>query len=61
MDDNSIAGATTAATWINGRSFINVNGTAVVFAVSPATGTATVTTAGTSSGPRIRLTVIKIS
>lgn len=61
-DTTSIAGASTATTWIHGRTLIAVGGSPVVFEVSPVVGTAFVATAGTAAGVyMIRLTILKIS
>ena len=60
LDTNSIAGSTTATTWIHGRSFVTVAGTPVVVALSSVVGTAAVVLAGTSTEYMIRLTVLKI-
>ncbi len=62
LDTTSIAGASTATTWIHGRTLIAVGGSPVVFEVSPVVGTAFVVTAGTAAGVYlIRLTILKIS
>ena len=61
LDTSSIAGATTATTWIHGRTLIVVGGSPVVFEVSPVVGTASVATAGNAPGVyMVRLTVLKI-
>lgn len=62
IDNNSIAGSSTATTWIHGRSFINVTNAPEVFAISSVVGTAAVVTAGTAAGFfMVRLTILKIS
>ena len=61
LDTNSIAGSSTAATWIHGRTLVATGASPVVVAISPVVGVASVTTAGTASGNyMIRLTVLKI-
>ena len=61
LDTNSIAGSSTATTWIHGRAMVVVGGAPVVVAVSSVVGTASVVTAGTAAGSfLIRLTVLKI-
>jgi len=60
LDANTIAGASTATTWIHGRDLVTVQSTLVV-AVSSVVGTASVVTAGSAAGSYlIRLTVLKI-
>jgi hypothetical protein len=49
IDNNSIAGASTSFTWVHGRSMVVVNGSPVYVMVSSASGTAVVTSAGSSS------------
>jgi hypothetical protein len=60
LDTNSIAGSSTATTWIHGRVMEIVSST-LVFALSSVVGTAAVVAAGTSSSFMIRLTVLKIA
>ena len=61
LDTNSIAGSSTATTWIHGRAMVVVGASPVVVAVSSVVGTASVVTAGTAAGSfLIRLTVLKI-
>lgn len=61
LDTNTIAGSSTATTWIHGRAMVVVGGSPVVVAVSSVVGTASVVTAGTAAGSfLIRLTVLKI-
>lgn len=63
IDNNTISGSSTATTWIHGRAVINVpTTTPVVFALSSAIATMTVTTAGTAAGFYIvRLTILKVA
>jgi len=63
LDTNTVAGSTTATTWIHGRAFVVVpSSTPVVFAISSVVGTAAVVTAGTDAGSfMIRLTILKVS
>lgn len=61
IDTNTIAGSTTATTWIHGRAF-QVVPTSLVVAISSVVGTAAVTTAGTAAGFfMIRLTILKLA
>jgi hypothetical protein len=50
VDDNTIAGASTATTWIHGRAFVTSTPAAPWIMVSPVTGTAAIPTAGTAAG-----------
>ena len=62
IDTNTIAGSSTATTWIHGRAFVEVGAIPVVAAISSVVGTAAVVTAGTAAGfYMIRLTILKIS
>jgi hypothetical protein len=62
IDNNTIAGSTTATTWIHGRAVVVVGGAPVVAAISSVVGTAAVVTAGTAAGFfMIRLTVIQVA
>ena len=63
IDNNTIAGSTTATTWIHGRALVQVpSATPVVAAISPVVGTAAVVTAGTAAGFfMIRLTILKVA
>ncbi len=62
IDDNTIAGSTTATTWIHGRAFVNVTTVPLVVAISSVVGTAAVVTAGTAAGVfMIRLTILKVT
>ncbi len=63
IDNNTIAGSTTATTWIHGRAIEVVpTATTLVFAISSVVGTAAVVTAGTAAGFfMIRLTILKIA
>jgi len=61
LDTDTVAGSTTATTWIHGRAF-EIVPTSLVIAISSVVGTAAVTTAGTDAGSfMIRLTILKIS
>lgn len=61
IDTNTIAGASTATTWIHGRAII-VAAAPTFFIISPVTGTQGIPTAGTAAGEFIaRLTVLKIA
>jgi collagen type VII alpha len=61
LDTNTVAGSTTATTWIHGRAFVDVS-TTLVAAISSVVGTAAVVTAGTDAGSfMIRLTILKIA
>jgi collagen triple helix repeat protein len=63
LDTNTVAGSTTATTWIHGRALVIVpTSTPVVFAISSIVGTAAVVTAGTDAGSyMIRCTILKIA
>lgn len=63
IDNNTIAGSTTATTWIHGRAFVVVPvGAPLVAAISSVTGTAAVVTAGTAAGFYVvRLTILQVS
>lgn len=62
IDNNTIAGSTTATTWIHGRAGVVVSGASLVVAISSVVGTAAVATAGTAAGFfTIRLTILKIA
>jgi hypothetical protein len=61
LDPNSVAGSTTATTWIHGR-VIEISTGSLVVAVSPVAIAATVTSAGSDVGVfMIRLTILKIA
>ncbi len=61
IDTNTIAGASTATTWIHGRAIINAVAP-TYFIISPVTGTQSIPTAGTAAGEFIaRLTILKIA
>jgi hypothetical protein len=60
IDTNTVAGSSTATTWIHGRAFVVVT-TSLVVAISSVVGTAAVVLAGTSSEYMIRLTVLQIA
>ena len=60
-DTNTIAGSSTATTWIHGRSIINVPGTLVV-GLSNHVGSSAVPTAGNAAGFYIvRITIVKLA
>ena len=62
LDTNTVAGSSTATTWIHGRAFVVVTAVPEVIAISSVVGTAAVVTAGTDAGSfMIRLTILKIS
>jgi hypothetical protein len=61
LDTNTVAGSSTATTWIHGRA-IEVVLTTLVVAISSVVGTAAVVTAGTDAGSfMIRITFLKIA
>jgi hypothetical protein len=61
IDPDSVAGSTTATTWIHGRHFVHV-ATSLVVGISSVVGTAAVVTAGSdASSYMIRLTMLKLS
>jgi collagen triple helix repeat protein len=61
IDPNTVAGSSTATTWIHGRA-LEVVATSLVIAISSVVGTAAVVTAGTDAGSfMIRLTILKIA
>jgi hypothetical protein len=61
IDPNTVAGSSTATTWIHGRAIEEVS-TTLVIAISSAEGTAAVVTAGNDAGSyMIRLTIVKVS
>jgi hypothetical protein len=60
LDTTTIAGSSTATTWIHGRALLPVAST-TVFAVSSVVGTASVVNTGTAFGNYlIRLTILKL-
>lgn len=62
LDGNSVAGSTTATTWISGQSAVVVSSTPTVVGLSSVVGTAAVTTAGSDASRfMIRMTIIKLS
>jgi len=63
LDTNTIAGSSTANTWIHGRAFVIVgSGAPVLFEISSVVGTASVGVAGTAPSVfMIRLTIVKIA
>jgi len=60
IDNNTIAGASTATTWIHGRSIL-LAPVPTFFIVSPVVGTQAIPTAGTAAQFVARLTVLKIA
>lgn len=61
LDTNSVAGSSTATTWIHGRHHLNVS-TTLVAGISSIVGTAAIATSGTDAGSyMIRLTILKLS
>ena len=61
VDTNTIAGSSTATTWIHGRAVIDTRAGAEVVAISSVVGTAAVVTAGNAAGFfMIRLTIEKV-
>jgi len=61
IDTQTVAGSSTATTWIHGRAIEFVSTTLVV-AISSVVGTATVVTAGNNAGNfMIRITFLKLS
>jgi len=66
FDTNTIAGSSTATTWIHGRAMINVASGSRVVAVTPHTGTQAVVAAGTATDGTgvyytIRVTFLKLA
>lgn len=62
VDNNTIAGSTTATTWIHGRAGVVVSGASLVVALSSVVGTAAVVIAGNAAGFfTIRLTILKVA
>jgi hypothetical protein len=60
-DLNTIAGASTATTWIHGRAVV-VAAAPTYIIITPVTDTAAIPTAGTAAGEYIaRLTILKIA
>jgi hypothetical protein len=61
LDTTTVAGSSTATTWLHGRALVVVT-TTLVAALSSVVGTAAVVTAGTDAGSfMIRLTILKIA
>jgi len=61
LDTNTVAGSSTATTWIHGRA-VEVVGTTLVVGISSVVGTAAVVTAGTdASSYMIRVTFLKVA
>ena len=61
VDTNTIAGSSTATTWIHGRAVVDTRAGAQVVAISSVVGTAAVVTAGNAAGFfMIRLTIEKV-
>lgn len=62
IDNNTIAGSSSATTWIHGRAGVVVSGASLVVAISSVVGTANVVTAGNAAGFfTIRLTIMKVA
>jgi hypothetical protein len=62
IDTNTIAGSSTATTWIHGRAYVTSAPGANWFMISPVVGTAAIPTAGTAAGQFIaRLTILRLS
>jgi hypothetical protein len=61
IDNATVAGSTTATTWIHGRAIEDVS-TSLVVAISSVVGTAAVVSAGTDAGSfMVRVTFLKIA
>ena len=60
IDNNTIAGSTTAVTWVHGRAIEKAD-TPLFFDVSPDSATAAVILAGSSPAYMVRLTILKIA
>jgi hypothetical protein len=61
IDNNSIAGSSTATTWLHGKRFVVVSVAPLVVQLSSAVGTCSVGTAGTAAGFYIvRLHIVKV-
>jgi hypothetical protein len=60
LDQFTVAGSTTALTWIHGRALVQVTDHAKVVAVSPVSGPATVCDAGGTGLRMIRVTIYRI-
>ena len=61
IDTHTIAGSTTATTWIHGRAVEVVGNVPLIVAVSSVGGTPSVVLAGTTDFYMIRLTILKVS
>jgi len=61
LDTNTIAGSTTATTWIHGRAIEVVPVGGSVIAISNVVGSSTVTTAGSAPQDIIRLTILQVA
>ena len=62
IDTNTIAGASTATTWIHGRAYVVSTLATPWVMVSPVVGTAAIPTAGTAAGQYIaRITFLRLS
>jgi hypothetical protein len=60
IDTNTVAGSSTATTWIHGRALVEVPGVSLVAAISSVVGSAVVVPAGTAPQIMIRLTILKL-
>ena len=61
VDNNTVAGSSTATTWIHGRAIENVTVAPFLFEISSVVGTAATVTAGTAAGNyMVRITIIKL-
>lgn len=60
IDNNTIAGAATATTWIHGRAIVNAVAPTYII-ISPVTSTAAIPTAGDSVLYNARITMLKIA
>lgn len=62
--DDTIAGSSTATTWIHGRAYVNINGDIgnTWICISPVTGTQAIPTAGTAAGEFVaRITFLRLT
>jgi hypothetical protein len=62
-DVNTIAGSSTATTWIHGRAYVHSNGTlGSTIIVTPVVGTHAIPTAGTATGEYVaRITFLRLT
>jgi hypothetical protein len=61
LDTTTVAGSSTATTWIHGRAMISVPITGLALIISPVTATVAVTTSGPAPYYMVRLTILKIA